>query len=164
MKTALITLVAAMAIAPAALCAQPQLTPEQFVAQASEAGAAEVALGKVAAQKGSTPEVRAYGQRMVTDHSRSGVELEQLAGRKGLPVTKVPNAAHAKVLEDLNGRSGKDFDAAYAKQMVKDHDQAVALFDSASALADQELAIFASRTLPVLKEHQQQAGHLDGKH
>ena len=164
MKTALITLMAALAMAPAALGAEQQLTPEQFVARASEAGAAEVELGKLAAQKGSTAEVRAYGQRMVTDHSRSGVELEQLAARKGLPVTKVPNAAHARVLEDLNGRSGKDFDAAYAKQMVKDHEEAVALFTSAAALSDRELATFASRTLPVLKEHQLQAGHLDGKH
>lgn len=164
MKTALITLMASLAFAAAASGAQQQMTPEQFVARASEAGAAEVALGKVAAQKGSTAEVRAYGQRMVTDHSRSGVELEQLAGRKGLPVTKVPNAANSSLLEDLSGRSGKDFDAAYAKQMVKDHDAAVALFTSASTLSDQELAAFASRTLPVLREHQQQAGHLDGKH
>lgn len=164
MKTALITLVAALAVAPLALAAQPPLTPAQFVAQASEAGAAEVELGKLAAQRGSTAEVRAYGQRMVTDHSRSAVELEQLASRKGLAVTKVPGPAQAMVLEDLRGRSGRDFDAAYARQMVKDHDEAVALFTTAATLADQELATFASRSLPLLREHQQQAGHLGGKH
>lgn len=164
MKTALITLAAALALVPLAMGGEQPLTPAHFVAKASEAGVAEVELGKLAAQKGSTAEVRAYGQRMVTDHSRSGVELEQLAGRKGLAVTKVPSAAHTAVLEDLRGRNGKDFDAAYGKQMVKDHDEAVALFTAAGALQDQELSTFASRTLPVLREHQQQASHLGGKH
>lgn len=163
MKTALITLVAALTMSPLLLGAQPPLTPAGFVTQASEAGAAEVEFGKLAAQKGSTAEVRAHGQRMVTDHSRSGVELEQLAGRKGLAVTKLPGPVHAATLEDLRGRSGKDFDAAYGKQMVKDHDQAVALFTAAATLQDPELSSFASRTLPLLREHQLQARHLGDK-
>jgi putative membrane protein len=164
MKILISGLLSSMVLAQAASAAQQQTTPADFVAKASESGMAEVELGKLAAQKGSTAEVRAYGQRMVTDHSRAGVELDQLAAKKALPATKALSPAHAKVLEDLRAKSGKDFDAAYARQMVADHNEAVALFTAASALSDEDFAGFASRTLPTLRDHQQQAGHLDGKH
>jgi putative membrane protein len=71
---------------------------------------------------------------------------------------------HKKALEDLRGKSGKEFDTAYAKQMVMDHNEAVTLFTGASALPDADLAAFAKKTLPTLKEHQQMAAHLDAKH
>src|SRR6478752_7729721 len=125
-----------------------KVTASDFVAKASEAGTAEVELGKLASQKGTAPAVRDFGQRMVTDHTKAGSELEAIAGRKSM----MPNAEHKKALEDLRGKSGKEFDAAYAAQMVKDHNEAVALFTAASSLPDSELAGFASKTLPTLRD------------
>lgn len=144
--------------------AAEKLTSAEFVARASEAGMAEVEKGKLAAQKASAPEVRAYGQRMVTDHTRSGGELDQIASRKGLAPTRTLGPKHSKALEELRGKSGAQFDAAFGQQMVADHEEAVALFTSAEKLGDEELAGFASRTLPTLRDHQQQAGHLGAKH
>jgi putative membrane protein len=163
MKKMLLAGLTAASLSQFALGAAP-LSNADFVAKASESGVAEVELGKLAAQKGSSPEVRAYGQRMVTDHSKANAELEALAAQKTLTPVKTPNAMHAKALEDLRGKSGKDFDAAYAKQMVVDHQEAVTLFTAASSLPDRELAAFASKTLPTLRDHDQQAKHLGGAH
>jgi len=137
-----------------------KVTASDFVAKASEAGTAEVELGKLASQKGTAPAVRDFGQRMVTDHTKAGSELEAIAGRKSLTPTRMLNAEHKKALEDLRGKSGKEFDAAYAAQMVKDHNEAVALFTAASSLPDSELAGFASKTLPTLRDHQKMAKQL----
>lgn len=125
---------------------------------------AEVEKGKLAAQKAGAPEVRAYGQRMVTDHTRSGAELDEIAKRKGLAPAKALGPKQGKALEELRSKSGAQFDAAFARQMVADHNEAVALFTLAERLGDEELAGFASRTLPALRDHQQQADHLGAKH
>lgn len=163
MNKVLTGLLAVLVTAHAAHAAETP-TPADFVAKASEAGMAEVEKGKLAAQKANAPEIKAYGQRMVTDHTRSGAELQQIATRKGLAPVKALGPKHTKALEELRSKSGAQFDAAFAQQMEADHDEAVALFTSATKLGDEELAGFATRTLPALRDHQQQADHLGAKH
>ena len=53
--------------------------------------------------------------------------------------------------------TGADFDAAYGKQLKKDHAKTVALFQSATKSADADLAAFAKKTLPTLTEHKRMA-------
>jgi putative membrane protein len=159
MKTILAGLLAAACMSQVAYSAQP-LTPADFAAKASEAGMAEIEFGKLAGQKGNSPQVKQYGQRMVTDHGKADAELKKLAETKMLTTTKALNPAHQKALEALRQKTGADFDATLAKQMVTDHNEAVALFSAAEALPDQELAAFAKRTLPTLREHQQEANKL----
>jgi len=137
-----------------------KVTAADFVAKASEGGMAEVEMGKLASQKGTAPAVREFGQRMVTDHTKANSELEAIAARKSLTPTKMLKPEHKKALDDLRGKSGKDFDAAYAALMVKDHEEDVALFAGASSLSDSELAAFASKTLPTLRDHLQMAKQL----
>lgn len=163
MKLIVLGTLAVLTAAPLAWSAE-RLTPAEFVMKASEAGAAEVELGKLAADKGAAPQVKNFGQRMVSDHTKADTELQAIASKKGLAGTRQLNAMHMKALEELRGKSSNDFDTAFAKQMVMDHNEAVALFTQASALPDAELAAFARKTLPTLKEHQEMAAHLDMKH
>lgn len=58
----------------------------------------------------------------------------------------------------LMGLKGSAFDAAYARDMVKDHQQDVAEFrKEARAGQDPALKAFARKTLPVLQQHLQMA-------
>ena len=91
-------------------------------------------------------------------YATHSINIEHM--RRVIEPTRMLNAAHKKALEDLRGKSGKEFDAAYAAQMVKDHNEAVALFTAASSLPDSELAGFASKTLPTLRDHQAMAKQL----
>ena len=45
----------------------------EFILAATQGGMAEVELGKVAVQQGTGEEVKKFGQRMVTDHSKGGM-------------------------------------------------------------------------------------------
>jgi predicted outer membrane protein len=65
---------------------------------------------------------------------------------------------HKAAMQMLEARSGDGFDKAYIEQMTKDHEKAVALFESAasSQKVDKELQSLASTILPTLHDHHMQ--------
>ncbi len=67
------------------------------------------------------------------------------------------------MLDALSSKNGKDFDQAYAEHMNMDHSKAIALFESAAGSSDPDLAQFAKKTLPTLKEHKALAQKLPGQ-
>ena len=135
------------------------LTPQDFVTRATASGQVEVELSKLALEKSQDVNIRAFAQRMVTDHGRATAELSALAGSKGLKAGS-PTAEQRAVINNLRQKTGKDFDAAYGRQMVEDHDEAVSLFSAAGTLDDKELSAFAGKLLPTLTNHQQTAHQL----
>jgi putative membrane protein len=135
-------------------------TPKTFVSKAAQDGMTEVELGKLAASKAQSAEVKQFGQRMVKDHGKANSELEAIAKAKSLQVPKKLDAEHQSMVDELTGKSGAEFDSAYSHHMAAAHGKAVALFESASQLDDSELAAFAKKTLPTLKEHKQMADKL----
>jgi putative membrane protein len=94
---------------------------KDFVHKALQGGMAEVQLGQLAAQKASSPDVKQFGQKMVTDHTQLGDQMKQVAQQMGV---KEPNGLSKKdqqLVAKLNGLSGTEFDNAYIVAMVKDH-------------------------------------------
>jgi putative membrane protein len=139
--------------------AEPE-TPKTFVSKAAQDGMTEVELGKLAATKAQSPEVKKFADRMVKDHGKANMELETIAKAKSLQVPKKLDAEHQSMVDELSGKSGAEFDASYSQHMAAAHGKAVALFESGSRLSDAELAAFAKKTLPTLKEHKQMADSL----
>lgn len=142
------------------------LTPaeKEFVAQAGEAGLAEVRQSEVAQQRARNAEVKAFARRMVTDHGRSGKELEQLATNKGAAIPTALNEQHQGAVSHLQGLSGAEFDRLYMTHMLDDHQKVVALFENAERTAqDPDLKGWISKTLPVLREHLEHAQALNSK-
>src|SRR5437879_11815020 len=62
-----------------------QLTEKdyRFVINAARGGMTETRLGEIAKQKAGSQQVRDFGQRMVTDHSKANDELKQIIANKG---------------------------------------------------------------------------------
>jgi Domain of unknown function (DUF4142) len=60
-----------------------------FAAKAASGGMAEVKLGQLAAEKGTSPAVKQFGQKMVDDHSKANDQLKSIAPQANvtLPVT-----------------------------------------------------------------------------
>src|SRR5690349_17575985 len=78
----------------------------QFLDKAAQGGKAEVELGQLAQQKASSDDVKKFGERMVTDHSKANDQLQQLAAQKGitLPDKLNPKDQATKArLEKLSG-------------------------------------------------------------
>jgi len=126
----------------------------KFITEAAQGGVAEVELGKLAAQKGSSTEVKQFGQRMVDDHSKANDKLQQLASQKGVTVPKEMDAASKREYDKLQKLSGAGFDQEYMKTMVRDHQKDVKDFQKEQKAAkDADLKTFVTTTLPTLEEH-----------
>lgn len=127
---------------------------KEFVAMAGLGGLAEVQMANLALQKATNAGVKAFAQRMSTDHSKSNGELAEFATAKGLALATELTGDPKSALEHLMALSGTEFDKAYMQHMVEDHEKVVAAFDKASTSAsDADLKAWAGRTLPTLKEH-----------
>jgi putative membrane protein len=125
-----------------------------FVQTAAEAGMAEVKLGQLAEQKSSNGTVKAFGRRMVTDHTKAGDQLKTIAAQKSMSFPASLNSNDQASYDRLAKLSGRDFDVAFAQQMVQDHQQAVSLFQQESSSGnDSALKSFATQTLPTLQDH-----------
>jgi putative membrane protein len=94
---------------------------QQFVKEAAIGGMAEVELGRLAADKASSDQVKKFGQRMVDDHGRANDELKTLAQNKNIDLPSSLDAKHQATMDRLSKLSGDAFDRAYMSEMVKDH-------------------------------------------
>jgi putative membrane protein len=143
----LLGLVACLQSFPAA--AQLDSGSVNFINQAAQGGMMEVDAGKLAATKGQSAEVKAFGNLMVTDHTKINGELAQLAAQKN---QQLPEAA--AIDPALDQTMGAAFDRVYVKMMIKDHEQDVTEFKNVAATSsDTAIRAFARRTLPILKNH-----------
>jgi putative membrane protein len=126
----------------------------EFASTAAAGGAAEVTLGKMAAQKGALPAVKEFGEQMVSDHGKAGERLKQIAASQQATLPAQPTAAQRKDIERLSGLSGAEFDKEYVALMVKEHRKNLKEFQSAAKKSDNaELKSFASETANVIKHH-----------
>jgi len=127
---------------------------KHFVETALKGGMAEVELGKLAADKGASEDVKQFGQRMVADHEKLSEKMKAVAGQIGVTppsMTAVSDMAEKTELEVL---SGKSFDDAYIKAMLKDHQQDLDDFKKESASASSPAVKRAARQgETVISEH-----------
>ena len=139
----------------------PNTVDRRFMTDAAADAMAEVALGRLAAEKASSDDVKSFGRRMVGDHGKAHAELASLAAAKGVELPADLRPEHKAAERTLRGLSGPDFDAAYMAHMASEHEKAVRLFTrQASSSADPELKAWAGRTLPALRRHLERAREL----
>jgi len=129
-----------------------------FAVKAADAGLAEVELGKLAQEKATDPRVKDFAQMMVNDHQKANDELMTIATRHNITLPPVISKDQADKQRKLREKSGAEFDKEYIDMMVKDHNKVVSLFEDASSDAQNaDLKAFASKTLPILKKHHEDA-------
>jgi putative membrane protein len=117
-----------------------------FIQKAASGGQQEVENGKMAEKQGKSADVKSIGARMVADHTRANKELTALANQKGVKFdTRGVRAQNI---------GAADFDRQYLKLLEMDHKNDIAEFQQeAKSGDDRDLKAWASKTLPMLKEH-----------
>ena len=94
---------------------------KKFLTEASQGNYDEIQLGKLAAEKGTDPAVKAFGRKMVTDHTMLSRKMKPYATSWGLNAPTALSEDAQKEYDKLKGMSGKDFDKEYIDDMVTDH-------------------------------------------
>ena len=134
----------------------------KFVTEAAQGGMMEVRLGEIAKQRASSQSVRDFAQRMITDHSKAGDELKQVASNKGAAIPTEMSRKHNATIESLEKLSGREFDKEYIAMMVKDHKKDVKEFeDAVKDVSDPDLKAFAQKNLSVIQDHLRMARDLE---
>lgn len=149
-----ITMIAAVMLLFTAMAkAQTDTATMNFLVQASIGNLQEITSGKLAAQKAADPKVKAFGNRVVTDHSKAESQLLALAKKNGY---NLPENATSHVVADpmlVKAALGK-FDKLYVHMMVPGHRSTVGLFQKyAIGGKNPDIKAFAQQTLPIIKSH-----------
>jgi len=123
-----------------------------FMHKAAKGGMMEVAMGRQAEQNGKSDDVKSFGKRMVTDHSKANDELKLIAEKKGVKLpSKEPNEKWSS-------------DKAYMDMMVKDHEKDLAEFqDEAKNGSDPDVKKFAEDKIKVIEDHFENAKQITQK-
>ena len=145
----------ALAVAAAAANAGAQSAADQaFVTKLAGVAMAEVELGKLAKDKASSREVKAFADRMIDDHTKAGDELKGIAQRKNFawPAALPPDAVALK--DKLSKLNGAAFDRAYIDEMVKGHTAVLAeVKKEAQSGSDPDVKAWATKASSSVQAH-----------
>lgn len=127
----------------------------KFLQRAAADNQMEVAVSQMAAQKASHPDVKAFAQKLIDDHTSAVQQITQLAQSKGVQLGE--KGGH-KAGSRLSSLSGQEFDRAYMTMQVRHHQKDVAEFERQSkSNGDPEVRALAEKLLPTLREHLERA-------
>jgi putative membrane protein len=127
----------------------------------------EIALGKLAEEKASRSEVRAYADQLVQDHTNVDQTVVAMA-QKSSAHLKNSTAAHLegrhktaqeKQLErKLKAASGPDFDRLFLQQTSSDHERLIRnLQQEREDASDDELEALIDKAIPIFEQHRELA-------
>lgn len=143
----------------------PSQNDKNFMRSAVKGGNAEVALGHLAAQKGSSEDVRQFGEKMVADHQRLADQIRDVARAEGIEPPSGTGGKDKALEAKLKTLSGPEFDKAYLGAMVKDHRADLDAFNKeANRGNDTAIKDAASRGAALIGEHLKLAEELAQAH
>jgi putative membrane protein len=146
-------------LAAGASGAQPR-EARHFLTDAIRGDNSEMMLGQMAAERGASPALRAFGQTLHDDHAQARQEAVRLAANFGISDTQAPMPEAVKERRKLERLHGRAFDREFAHYMVGDHRKDIAEFRKAARQGG-PTAELAQRTLPTLQKHLAMAQRLD---
>jgi putative membrane protein len=132
-----------------------------FIKESLQCNLLETRLGNLTQQKGQNSEVKQFGQRLIQDHGQAYNQIKQIAQKEGIQSTQQLDQKHQALYDQLQSKTGEEFDKEFSKLMVKGHVKEVAKFEKASReCQNEDLKTYAQQTLPTLRQHLQEAKQL----
>ena len=132
-----------------------QVDKATFVKMVLSSNKFEIDSSKLAVDKASSAEVKAFAEQMIADHTKAGEEFMATLKKEGQePPAAELTPKHRDQLKQIEGAGNQDFDATYVSLQEAAHVEAVGLFRAYSEKPDDPaLGEFAKKTLPTLEMH-----------
>jgi putative membrane protein len=143
---------------PAATIPTPanETNAQDYVTKAANADMLEVQAAKVALQRSSNADVKAFAKEMVSDHTKSTDDLKSTLKAANLtltPPTQLPDDM-ANTVNDLKTVDAKAFDKKYMDGQVDAHQDTLDLQSRYAKDGDNaQLKAFAATTAQKVQEH-----------
>ncbi|WP_428376786.1 DUF4142 domain-containing protein [Lichenicoccus sp.] len=168
----------ALALLPLAACAdtKPPAPPApppapppiaandaSFIQTAAQGGMAEVQMGQLADSTSHSKAIKAFAEKMVSDHTANDDQLKQLVTAKGGTVPTTLGDDQQAMLTKLQGEHGHKFDHDYLQGQIQGHQAMLSAFQTeASSGTDPDVKNFATQTIPTIQMHLDRAKALAG--
>ena len=132
--------------------ASPQ--DRMFLKKAAAGNMAEIKTAQLALQKSNNDQVKQFAQKMIDDHTKLADQAKPVAEQANVTLPTQPMPKEQAMYSKLEGMSGADFDKAYMKGMVKDHEEDLKDFKKEASMGqDQQVKDLASQGEPVIQSH-----------
>lgn len=147
----------AFAMGPVRLLAQGKpvdvKADSKFIHEVTSDNLMEIRLGRLAEKRASNAEVKQFGQRMVTDHTKLQDQWRTMASKNGLAFKPSLGRLHQQKETRLDRVSRSEFDRAYMTTMIQQHKDDVDYFQNEGRAAHSgAVRELVSSSLPVLEQ------------
>lgn len=132
------------------------LTAQGFANAAAASDNFEISSSKLAASQASSAAVKKFAEQMITAHTASTAKLKTtLAGMSpAMTADDTLSADQHATLDRLKGKTGADFDSAYAAAQVDAHQKTLDALNAYASGGDNEaLKTFATGLVPTVTAH-----------
>jgi putative membrane protein len=132
-----------------------------FINTALDGGRTEVKLSTAAQHISQNPRIVDFAKMMINDHTNAINELKKLRKKELINPDDALSPENRKLIDSISKLSGSDFDKAYMRQMVIDHEKAVSIFKDETQEREASVQDFAKKTLPTIQMHLDSAKAID---
>lgn len=127
---------------------------DEFAQKAAIGGMMEIESSARMIKHTENPDIQTLATMMVKDHGAANAELKAIAKKEKLSLPQTLPREKLDILNKLDTMQEEARNREYAALMVKEHNEAVALFTTASeSNGNAALKAFAQKHLPTLKAH-----------
>jgi putative membrane protein len=125
-----------------------------FVWRASAANQAEVAFGRLAEQRGQSPNEQNFGRMLEMDHAQSEAQLSTIAEPLMLKTSPGLSPMQTSLYQQLQTVPADQFDATFNQVMIQAHQVAIGFYQTEVTSGENlQLRTYAQQTLPALQQH-----------
>lgn len=136
----------------------------KFIQDAATTSHAETEFAELAVKKAEHANVKAFAEKLVTDHKALNKELKHLAAAQNVVLSKEITPAETATLQKLEKASGAAFDKEFLVAVADRHQSHISNYEQASKdHNDKELKVIVDKTIPILKAHHATAIALSAK-
>ena len=122
-----------------------------FFASGTETSLTAVKASGLAISNSKNQQVIQFAKMMIDDHTQLTTDLRKLQTANFVTTEDSVSTIHQQMLTDLEKKRAAAFDKAYIQEVISEHGQLVALFNTASRNNDPDISGFAQKKLPALK-------------
>jgi predicted outer membrane protein len=114
----------------------------------------EIPMGKLAAQRGSSPKVKEVGATLADDHTKLDVVVIKLAEQFDVPLPSEPTSQQKSWMAEISSKSGSEFDRVFADRLRGAHGTVFGLVAEVRAGTRSEvIRAFAQQANDVVMKH-----------
>lgn len=133
---------------------KPSGADREFLAWDMQIEVQQQDMGRIAAQRALTREVRDLGEYLIERHQQAQRRLQEVAHRLGVTLSDTLSATHRRVQRHYAAVPRASFDKAFVRHEVGDYRYFLTHFEAAAQSGDAAVRAYATGEIPRLKEDQ----------